>query len=99
MIIRELYLKNFGKFSGEKIAFDHGINVIYGPNEAGKSTIYAAIGALLFGLEKQRGRGARCDAYTTYQPWNQKTWYEGSLRFEAGNKHFLLERNFYHTEK
>ena len=99
MIIRELKLKNFGKFTEKTIRFSEGINVIYGQNEAGKTTVYTAIGALLLGLDKQRGRAAKTDAYTTYQPWEQKTWYEGSIRFSVGEKDFLLERNFYHGEK
>ncbi len=99
MIIKELTLNNFGKFSDHQFTFGNGLNVIYGPNEAGKTTIYQAMGALLFGLEKQRGRSARTDAYTTYQPWDNKTWYEGSLKFVSGDKIFNLERNFYHNEK
>lgn len=99
MIIRELHLKNFGKFCGKSLWFADGINVIYGQNEAGKTTVYEAICALLFGLEKQRGRAARCDTYTTYQPWENRTWYEGSLKFITGGKIFHLERNFYHGEK
>jgi uncharacterized protein YhaN len=99
MIIKELHLKNFGKFSGQIFSFSDGLNVIYGANEAGKTTVYHAIGALLFGLEKQRGRAARTDAYTTYQPWDNKTWYEGSMKFESGGKVFCLDRNFYHSEK
>ena len=99
MKIKELNLKNFGKFSNQSFQFSDGINVIYGANEAGKTTLYHAIGALLFGLEKQRGRGSKSDTYTTYQPWENKTWYEGNLRFETGGKVFRLERNFYHTEK
>lgn len=99
MIIRELNLKNFGKFSGQSFRFENGINIIYGGNEAGKTTVYTAIGAMLFGLDKQRGRAARNDTYTTYQPWENKTWYEGSLKFETGGKIFCLERNFYQGEK
>ena len=99
MIIKELELKNFGKFSGEQFTFGDGLNVIYGPNEAGKTTIYHGIGGLLFGIDKQRGRAAKTDHYTTYQPWTNKTWYEGSLKFESGGKVFCLERNFYHSEK
>ena len=99
MKIKEVHLKNFGKFSGEHFRFGDEINVIYGANEAGKTTLYNAIGALLFGMEKQRGRAARNDAYTTYQPWENKTWYEGGLKFETGGKIFCLERGFYHTEK
>lgn len=99
MIIKELTLKNFGKFSEKILRFGDGINVIYGPNEAGKTTIYTAIGAMLFGLDKQRGRAARSDVYTTYQPWENRTWYEGKMRFAIDDKVFFLERNFYHGEK
>ena len=99
MIIKELCLKNFGKFSDEVFSFGDGINVIYGPNEAGKTTLYTAIGALLFGMEKQRGRASKTDTYTTYQPWENKTWYEGAMKFQSGEKIFCLERNFYHNEK
>lgn len=99
MTIKELQLRNFGKFSGAHFTFSDGINVICGANEAGKTTMYQGIGALLFGMDKQRGRGARNDAYTTYQPWINKTWYEGSLKFETGGKIFCLGRSFYHYEK
>lgn len=99
MILKELILKNFGKFSGESFLFGPGIHVIYGPNEAGKTTIYHAIGGLLFGIEKQRGRAAKNDTYTTYQPWENKTWYEGALKFQCGDKDFLISRNFYQGEK
>lgn len=99
MIIKELNLKNFGKFSNKSFCFCDGINVIYGPNEAGKTTIYTAIGAMLFGLDKQRGRAAKNDRYAAYQPWENKTWYEAGMKFETGGKVFSLERNFYQGEK
>ena len=97
MIIKNLNLKNFGQFCGKQFEFSDGLNIIYGPNEAGKTTMYHAIGALLFGLDKQRGRAARTDTYTTYPPWVNKTGYEGGLKFESGGKLFSLERNFYHN--
>lgn len=99
MRIDELELKNFGKMNHQRFSFSEGINVIYGPNEAGKTTLYMGILAMLFGLEKSRGKAARTDAYTTYQPWEQPTFYEGSLRFTTGGRQFLLERRFYHPEK
>lgn len=99
MIIRELQLKNFGKFSGRRFCFGSGINVIYGQNETGKTTLYTAIGAMLFGMERKRGRASASDTYTTYQPLENKTWYEGSMKFETGGKVFCLERNFYQREK
>ena len=51
MKIKELRLKNFGKFTNKEIHFLDGMNVIYGENESGKSTLYTFIRAMLFGLE------------------------------------------------
>lgn len=39
----ELHLKGFGKFHDRTISFTDGINVIYGKNEAGKSTMHTFI--------------------------------------------------------
>ena len=52
MKIKELRLKNFGKFTNKEIHFSDGMNVIYGENESGKSTLYTFIRAMLFGLER-----------------------------------------------
>ena len=54
MKIRELYLRNFGKFSGKKIVLKDGINLFYGENESGKTTIHTFIKSMLFGLEEHR---------------------------------------------
>lgn len=99
MKITELYLKSFGKFSEKRICFGDGINVIYGTNEAGKTTLYTAVGAILFGLERQRGRASKTDTYKTYQPWEYPTLYAGSMKFETGGKLFRIDRNFYQNEK
>ena len=42
----------------KKIIFAPGINVIYGANEAGKTTLHDFLTAMLFGMEKGRGRGS-----------------------------------------
>ena len=99
MIIRELILKNFGRFRNRSIRLEEGINIIYGENESGKSTLHAFIQGMLFGLRKMRGRAARTDAYTRYTPWDNPSWYEGSLRFSCGGKEFRLERDFRRGEE
>lgn len=48
MIITKVKLNPFGGLINEKIDFDRGLNVIIGPNEAGKSTIFNAIQKVLF---------------------------------------------------
>ena len=40
MQIAELVIKNFGKFTEKKIRLSDGIQLFYGENESGKSTIH-----------------------------------------------------------
>lgn len=94
MKIKELKLKNFGKFTDKEIHFSDGINVIYGENESGKSTIHTFIRAMLFGMERGRGRAAAQDTFSRYEPWENPNYYSGEMKFEAGDKTFLLSRNF-----
>jgi DNA repair protein SbcC/Rad50 len=48
MIIQELLLNPFAGISDLKITLDQGLNVVLGPNEAGKSTIVNALNRVLF---------------------------------------------------
>ena len=99
MNITEIQIKNFGKLHNVTIRPLSGLNVIYGENETGKSTIQQFITGMLFGVEKQRGRSGKNDTYQRYEPWNSSSFYAGGLKFTIGEKPFLLERNFYHKEK
>ena len=99
MHIDELYLRDFGKFHDEHIYMDDDIKIFYGENEYGKSTIYTFIKAMLFGLQRGRGRAAANDEYTRYKPWNGSGGYSGYMRFTCGMRHFVLERNFNIYEK
>ena len=79
----DLYISGFGKFHDTAVSFEDGLNVIYGKNEAGKSTIHTFIRGMLFGIERQRGRAARNDIYSKYEPWENSGTYEGQLRLES----------------
>lgn len=99
MRLTEAYIENFGKLHNQRIAFSPGLNVIYGENEAGKSTLQEFLTAMLFGMEPQQGRNKESDIYRKYEPWNAASYYCGTLRFEVDGKPFCLKRNFYHKEK
>ncbi|WP_343249803.1 ATP-binding protein [Diplocloster hominis] len=94
MIIQELDIKNFGKFHNKQIQLSEGLNLIYGENEAGKSTIHTFIRGMLFGMEKQRGRASASDTYRIYEPWENPVYYAGRMRFVCGGKVFRLSRSF-----
>ena len=51
MKLLELHINGFGKIHDRTISFSDGINVIYGRNEAGKSTLHTFIRGMLFGME------------------------------------------------
>lgn len=55
--------------------------------------------AMLFGMEKGRGRSSVTDAYSQYEPWHAPSFYAGALKFTVGQQKFYLERNFYSKEK
>lgn len=81
MYIKKAELTNFGKFHQKTISFSSGLNVVYGENESGKSTLHSFLVAMLFGLEKQRGRAGKADRYQRCEPWNAAAYYAGSLEF------------------
>lgn len=99
MWIEKIQIKNFGKFNEKTIDFSEGLNVIYGANESGKTTVHNFITGMLFGIDKSRGRSSKEDVYSTYEPWNSASYYVGNLVMQIEGKRFLLERNFYHKEK
>ncbi|MCH1984435.1 AAA family ATPase [Ruminococcus sp. OA3] len=95
MTIKELEIKNFGKFHDRKVRMEPGINLIYGPNESGKTTLHTFIKSMLYGMRRQRGRAAGKDVYSRYEPWENGTYYAGTLRFESGEKIFCIRRGFH----
>ncbi len=56
MKLLDIHLLAFGPFSDRHLALsegDQGLHVIYGPNEAGKSSALRAVSALLFGVPER----------------------------------------------
>ncbi len=99
MKIIDLYINGFGKFHGRNLTFRNGLNIVYGKNEAGKSTIHTFIRGMLFGIERQRGRASRNDLYTKYEPWENSGTYEGQIRLEHKDHIYRIERTFQKNKK
>lgn len=94
MKIQRLELRHFGKFKNKTIVLGEGLQLFYGENEAGKTTIHTFIKSMLFGMERGRGKAAANDTFSRYEPWDDPGSYGGALEFECGGKMFRLERNF-----
>ena len=74
MIIRQAEIQKFGKLEKEQYRFSPQINIIYGPNESGKSTLMQFLKAMMYGLEKSRVRKT-LDTYKKYEPWDAPAYF------------------------
>lgn len=93
MRIKELYIKAFGKFIDREFKLGDNLNIIYGLNETGKSTIHRFIEAMLFGFVKPGvKRRVLMEEYDRYRPWTGEL-YGGSLVYQAGGRLYKVERN------
>jgi len=94
MNIKELNLIGFGKFNNKIIELEEGINIIYGENEAGKSTIHNFINGMFYGfLRPYVKRTLYLEDHTKYNPWEGQN-YSGIIRFVDDNKDYRIERTF-----
>lgn len=99
MEILEIRMDHFGKFNGQSMAFHPGVNIIYGDNETGKSTMRSFIRGMFFGIDRMRGRAAQQDEYSLRQPWENGSYFSGVLRFRSGDRVYRIERNFEKRDK
>ena len=101
MLFTKLKLNYFGRFHSREIELKPGINLVYGENEAGKSTIHTFIKGMLFGIERMRGRGSASkeDVYTRYLPWDYPGAFNGSMDILIGEKEYRLQRSFHANDK
>ena len=75
--LKHVKMESFGAFSGKVVGpFGPHLNVVFGPNEAGKTTTASFVRGVLFGWEEARG------VRNTYKP--QAADRAGSLFFDDG---------------
>ena len=87
MRLLDVRLDGFGKLVDREFSFDPRFTVVFGPNEAGKSTLESAIVALLFGV-------GRKDERDGWRPWDGAR-YSGMLRYALGDgRVYEIQRDF-----
>ena len=93
MIIAKASIKGFGKLKDIDIDMSGGINIITGPNEAGKSTMHMFIRSMLYGAPLKKRSGER-SVYERMRPWKHPETYGGSLEIINGGGRYRIERDF-----
>ena len=93
MKINNLKINNYGKLENKEIELNKNINIIYGENESGKSTLLSFILSMFYGISKNKD-GKEYTDYDRYLPWSDKD-FSGKLNYELNNSDsFDVFRNF-----
>jgi uncharacterized protein YhaN len=88
MRISKLLIDGFGLFDGQFVLdLPEGTALIIGDNETGKSTLLAAVGAILFGFETESEKAA-------FAPYGAPSPRCGSLEIEADGRLYRFSRDF-----
>lgn len=83
---------SFGKLENESLSFHPGLNVIYAPNESGKSTWCAFIRAMLYGIDSsERVRAGYLPDKLRYAPWSGAPMV-GSMDLTTGRADITISR-------
>lgn len=95
--ITKLHIKTFGAIKDKTIDLKSGINLFYGANESGKSTVCAFIEAMLYGMNKPKKNELRTDIRKKYLPWDTSRA-SGSMEFVKDDVKYIIERSFAKTK-
>lgn len=90
MKITELNISEFGCLKNVRIAPDEKMNIIYGENESGKSTILLFIKFMLYGLGRRSASNSERERSVS---WSGHTA-AGSMSFYHGGRQYRIERRF-----
>ncbi len=91
MIIDKIYIKSFGLFKDFTFVPKPGMNMIYAPNESGKTTLLDFLKYMFYGA----GQRKKTDGLTfkeKYMPWDGLEIC-GSIEFTHGTKKYKLTRS------
>ena len=93
MQIKNIKINNYGKIKNKEILFSDNINVIYGENESGKSTLLHFILNSLYGISKNK-KGKEYSDFERYKPWSGDD-FSGKITYELdNNKKYEIFRDF-----
>ena len=83
MKINKIKINSYGKLKNKEIDLSDGINIIYGKNEAGKSTIFKFIINTFYGISKNK-KGKEFSDYDSFLPWTGED-FSGKINYSLDN--------------
>ena len=93
MKIQQLNIHSYGKIKDKEIKFGDNINIIFGKNESGKSTIMHYMVNSFYGTSKNK-KSRELSDYDKYLPWSSDD-FSGRLSYKLDNgEKFEIYRDF-----
>lgn len=92
MKLNKIYISSFGGLKDFTLELGDGLNVIYGQNEDGKSTVATFIKSMFYGTGNSTTKIRQ-----KYTPWDGSVM-AGRIFFEHDNRKYCLERTFRKTD-
>ena len=93
MKINNIKINSYGKLKNKEIELKNNLNLIYGNNESGKSTLLKFIINTFYGISKNK-KGKELSDYDKYLPWEGEE-FSGKIEYELDNKNkFEVFRDF-----
>ena len=93
MKINKLKINSYGKLKNKEIEFKNNINIVYGKNESGKSTLLKFIQNSFYGISKNK-KGKEYSDFDKYSPWAEEE-FSGKLEYELdNNEKYEIYRDF-----
>lgn len=94
MKIKNIKINSYGTLKQKEINLKNKINIIYGKNESGKSTLLNFIKNIFYGISKNKN-GKEISDYEKYLPWIGEE-FSGKIGYElnSGN-YFEIYRDFH----
>ena len=92
MKIQKIKINSYGNLKNKEINLEK-LNIIYGKNESGKSTLLNFIKNIFYGISKNKN-GRNISDYDKYLPWG-KNEFSGKIKYQLDNKNnFEVYRDF-----
>lgn len=93
MKIKNIKINNYGTLKQREINLENNINIIYGKNESGKSTLLNYLKNIFYGISKNKN-GKEISDYEKYLPWVGEE-FSGKIKYQLNNGNtFEIFRDF-----
>lgn len=92
MKIKHLKINGFGKLKDKEVSLNNRINVVFGENEAGKSTLLKFISCMFYGASRNKN-GKNIPDFEKYKPWKTEE-YSGTIDYilDSGEEYSVYRK-------